>query len=102
MDLSTFNSIKSCKFYSVDFSCQIFTDVITSRALNEFTKEVKFVDHMSRRFGAICKHNMSSGDTVDIQRLSRLMMFDILYGKCFNMVYGFNYMYQYAQNFHGV
>ncbi|CAG9811695.1 unnamed protein product [Chironomus riparius] len=62
-----------------DFPCQTFTNVITSNALNKFTKDVSFVDHMSRRFGALCKHNMSSGDTVDIQMLSKLMMFDILY-----------------------
>jgi len=67
--------------HSTDFPCQTFTNVLTSSALNEFTKEVSFVDHMSRRFGALCKHNMSSGDTVDIQTLSKLMMFDILYGK---------------------
>ncbi|XP_070508441.1 cytochrome P450 4e3-like [Chironomus tepperi] len=61
------------------FPCQTFTNVITSSALDRFTKDAAFVDHMSRRFGALCKHNMSSGDTVDIQMLSKLMMFDILY-----------------------
>ncbi|KAG5666535.1 hypothetical protein PVAND_014555 [Polypedilum vanderplanki] len=61
-----------------DFSCEIFTNVIKSNVLNELTKSPAFVEHMSKRFGALCKHNIASGDVVDIQNLSRMMMFDIL------------------------
>jgi cytochrome P450 len=63
---------------SNDFPCEAFTDVITSSALNDFTKSIEFVEHMSRRFGALCKHNIGHCETVDLQSLSRMMMFDIL------------------------